>query len=82
VIHVTATCSSCRALTGGVSAFDVEAASVHEMIRALDTLHPGLGEHVRTRMAVAIDGEIHQDALLEPLRDGAEVVLIPRIGGG
>jgi hypothetical protein len=33
-------------------------------------------------MAVAIDGEIFQDAYLAPLRPESEVVLIPKIGGG
>jgi hypothetical protein len=33
-------------------------------------------------MAVAIDGEIFQDAYLAPLRPDSEVVLIPKIGGG
>ena len=51
-------------------------------LAALEARHPGLGEHVRESMAIAIDGEIHQDALAEPLAADAEVVLIPRIGGG
>jgi hypothetical protein len=33
-------------------------------------------------VAVAIDGEIFQDALLEPIPPGAEVHLMPQIGGG
>ncbi len=80
--HVVAACSSCRAFTGDVAAFDVEAATVREMIRELDRRYPGFGEHIERRMAIAIDGEIHQDALFAPLPPGSEVVLIPRIGGG
>jgi hypothetical protein len=34
------------------------------------------------RQAIAIDGEIHQDALFAPLGPASEVYLIPRIGGG
>jgi hypothetical protein len=41
-----------------------------------------LGEFVQTRMALAIDGEVHQNAFAEPLRPDAEVFLIPKIGGG
>ena len=41
-----------------------------------------LGELASRRMALAIDGEIHQDALTEALAPDAEVVLIPRIAGG
>jgi molybdopterin converting factor small subunit len=55
---------------------------VRALLAALEARHPGLGEHVRESMAIAIDGEIHQDALGEPLAADAEVVLIPRIGGG
>ena len=33
-------------------------------------------------MAVAIDGEIYQDAYSAELRPGSEIVLIPKIGGG
>ena len=32
-------------------------------------------------MAVAIDGEIFQDAHLAPLKPESEVYLIPKIGG-
>jgi hypothetical protein len=33
-------------------------------------------------MAVAIDGEIFQDAYLAPLNPDSEIYLIPKIGGG
>jgi hypothetical protein len=33
-------------------------------------------------MAVAIDGEIYQDAYAAELRPDSEIVLIPKIGGG
>ena len=33
-------------------------------------------------MAIAIDGEIFQDAYAVALQAGSEIVLIPRIGGG
>lgn len=80
--RIVAACSSCRALTGGVGEFDVEAATVREMIRELDRRYPGLGDHIERRMAVSIDGVIHQDALFAPLSPGSEVYLIPKIGGG
>jgi molybdopterin converting factor small subunit len=69
-------------LTGGVAEFDVEADTVGRMIRELDGRYPGLGEEIERRMAVAINGEIHQDAWMEALPDDAEIVLIPKIGGG
>jgi molybdopterin synthase sulfur carrier subunit len=80
--RVSSSASEVRALTGGIERFDVDADSVRALIAALEQRFPGLGELVSSRMAIAIDGEIHQDALAEPLAPDAEVVLIPRIAGG
>lgn len=52
------------------------------LIRELDQRFPGLGEFVEEQMAVAIDGEIFQDALTLELPADSEIVLIPRISGG
>ena len=59
--HVVAG-SECWPFTGGASTFDVEAATVRELITALDARFPGLGDFIDRRMAFAIDGEIHQNA--------------------
>ena len=61
---------------------EVECGSVRELIAALDAKFPGLGEQLRSGMAVAIDGEIYSDALLEPLEPDSEVHFLPSIGGG
>ena len=71
-----------RAFLGGQARVAVPAATVRGLIAALEARWPGLGAHVESAMALAIDGEIHHDALGEPLAADAEVVLIPRIGGG
>jgi hypothetical protein len=42
----------------------------------------GLGRQIEESMAVAIDGEIFQDAYLAPLNPESEIYLIPKIGGG
>ncbi len=68
--------------TGGRAEFDVAAGSVRELIRELDDRYPGAGEYVANRMAIAIDGEIFQDADSATFRPGSEVCLIPKIGGG
>ena len=80
--RVVAACSSCRAFTGDVTEFDVEGQTVRQVIAALDCRYPGFGEHIEKKMAIAIDGEIHQDALFTSLAPDSEVYLIPRIGGG
>ncbi len=71
-----------RDFTGGQGAFEIEADSVRRLIAALEARWPGLGAHVEENMAIAIDGDIHQDALDTPLRAESEVVLIPRLSGG
>ena len=71
-----------REFTGGLGEFDVAATSVRRLILELDQRFPGFGDYVDRRMAIAIDGEIHQDALFAPLAPDSEVFLIPRIGGG
>lgn len=80
--HVVTACSTCRQFTGGVAEFDVEADTVGRMIQALDRRFPGLGDHIDRRMAIAVDGEIFQDAGTVALTPASEVYLIPRIGGG
>ena len=69
-------------LTGGVTEFEVEATSFRRLILELERRFPGLGNQVEESMAVAIDGEIYQDAYSAELRPGSEIVLIPKIGGG
>ena len=79
--HVVAS-SECWPFTGGASEFEIEAATVRDLIDALDVRFPGLGDFVDRRMAFAIDGEIHQNAWFSPIGADSEVYLIPKIGGG
>ena len=60
----------------------MEATSFRRLILELESRFPGLGTQVEESMAVAIDGEIFQDAYSAELRPGSEIVLIPKIGGG
>jgi molybdopterin converting factor small subunit len=69
-------------LTGGLTEFEVEATTFRRLILELEKRFPGLGTQVEESMAVAIDGEIYQDAYGAPLLPGSEIVLIPKIGGG
>ena len=74
--------SASLSLTGGVTDFEVEATTFRRLILELEKRFPGLGTQVEESMAVAIDGEIFQDAYSAELRPGSEIVLIPKIGGG
>jgi molybdopterin converting factor small subunit len=80
--RVVVTGANARRFTGGASEFEVEADTVHRMIAELDRRFPGLGRQIDEGMAVAIDGEIYQDAYQARLEPDSEVVLIPKIGGG
>lgn len=80
--HVTISGTACRRFTGGVTEFEVEAATVRRLILELERRFPGLGREVEEGMAIAIDGTIYQDAYHAPLGPDSEVYLIPRIGGG
>ena len=71
-----------RGFTGGLAELEIDAATVRGLILNLDQRFPGLGDYVQRRMAIAIDGEIHQDAYAEALGPDSEVFLIPKIGGG
>jgi molybdopterin synthase sulfur carrier subunit len=82
MVRVVGGWSELTDFTGGVTEFEVAADTVGRLSRALDDQVPGLGEFVQQRMALAIDGEIHQNAFAEPLRPDSEVFLIPKIGGG
>ena len=72
----------CARFTGGEAAFEVQAVTVRRLIAELDARYPGFGAYIDKRMAISIDGEIHQDAGAVALTPNSEVYLIPRIGGG
>ena len=44
--------------------------------------YPALAPHLDEGIAVAIDGQIFQDALLEPIGPDSEVYILPAIAGG
>ena len=69
-------------LTGGVAEFDLSATSVKHLFALLSERHPTLARHLDEGVAVAIDGQIYQDALLEPIAPASEVFILPQIAGG
>ena len=71
-----------RQFTGGVTELNVEAATVRQLFARLGERFPDLAPHLEQGLAVAIDGQIYQDALLEPIGPDAEVHILPQIAGG
>ncbi len=73
---------SLLAYTQGQELVEVPARDVRELISRLEERFPELGERLRKGMAVAIDGEIHNDPWLELLEEDSEVCFLPSISGG
>ena len=71
-----------RNFTGGQTEFELEAGNVRQLFRQLGEAYPALKPHLEEGVAVAIDGQIYQDAWLEPIPAGSEVHLLPQIAGG
>jgi molybdopterin converting factor small subunit len=72
-----------RRYTDGAREFEVEAATMREVILEMDRRFPGLGEHLREETTVAIDGEIHdQPTYFQKVRPGSEIFFIPKLEGG
>lgn len=67
--------------TDGVRELDVECDSFRSLVRALEVKWPGI-EDVLNKTAVAIDGQIYQDAWLEKIQPNSEVFFMHRIEGG
>ena len=71
-----------RQVAGGEGAIEVEAETVRQLFAALGERYPALKPHLDSGPAVAIDGQIYQDAWLQPIPPDAEVHIMPQIAGG
>jgi molybdopterin converting factor small subunit len=79
---------SWRDLTGGSELVEVEAASVRQVFTLLDERFPGIRERacesdrLKPGLAVAVNGTVSSQGLIQRLAPGAEVHFLPAIGGG
>ena len=71
-----------RPLTGGAPQVEIVARDVASAVAALDARFPGFAAALGSRFAVAIDGEILNDAWHEPLPAGSELHFLPALSGG
>ena len=71
-----------KELAGGVSEIELDARDVRQLLRVLGERYPELAPHLESGYAIAIDGEIFQDAWFAPIRPDSEVHLVPAIRGG
>ncbi len=74
--------SALSSQTGGTGPVEIEARTMRQLYEALDARWPGVGTRLREESAVAIDGEIIQEPLLERLEPGSEVHFLPPLAGG
>ncbi len=79
--HVTLV-GTLRQYTGGVTEVDIDAATVRALFARLGEEYPALAPHLERGLAVAIDGQIYQDALFQEIRADSEVHILPQIAGG
>jgi molybdopterin converting factor small subunit len=68
--------------TDGVLELELDVANVRQLFQQLGERFPELRELLEVGIAVAIDNEIYQDALLQPIHRDSEVILIAKIAGG
>jgi hypothetical protein len=68
-------------ITGGEREIQTNALNYRDLIVELKKRWPDLDDLLE-KTAVAIDGQIYQDALLEPIGPTSEVFFMPRIEGG
>lgn len=74
--------SHLKPYTGGDTELSLDVANVRQLFGELEKRYPELHDHLEAAVAVSIDGEIFQDALLAPIRKDSEVILITKIAGG
>jgi len=68
--------------TEGVTTIEVDATDYQALIDILDERYPGFADAVSSRTAVAIDGQIYPDPLLEPVSPTSEVFFLPLLEAG
>ena len=73
---------SFRRYAGGDAEAEIDASTVRDLLAKLGERYPALAPHLDDGVALAIDGEIHQDALFSRIGPDSDVHLMPRIAGG
>ena len=71
-----------RRFADGQAELELEVSTIQALFRELGNRFPAMRRHLEEGVAVAIDGQIYQDALFEEIPEGSEVHVIPQIAGG
>jgi molybdopterin converting factor small subunit len=71
-----------KQFSDGQTDFELDVKDVRQLFAQLGARFPELAPHLEEGIAVAIDGEIFQDALFAAIGPESEVHVIPKIAGG
>jgi molybdopterin converting factor small subunit len=73
---------SLAAAAGGHQVVEIAAKDIGELFRKLAERYPATQAFIDQGVAVSIGGTIYRDSWSQPLPDGEEIFLLPRIAGG
>ncbi len=77
-----------RPLCGGAEQVQADGRTLRQLIDNLDAKHPGLkaqlvvDDAIRPGLAIAINDEMSSGGLVDAVPEGAEVRILPALGGG
>lgn len=74
--------ASLRRFADGQEVVEVDAATVGQVLDALEKAHPGLGPAIKAGLSVAVDGEVIANNRASPVKPESEVFLLQRLKGG
>ncbi len=73
---------SLKTAAQGHAEFEIPAADIRQLLKRLEQQCPALKPLLDEGVTVSIDGQIYNDAWFEPIPEGCEVYILPRMTGG
>ena len=67
---------------GGDTVFEVEAATILEMLDRLGDKYPQLKPVLARSVTVVVDGHVYRGAWMQPIKAESEIYLLPPLQGG
>ncbi len=61
---------------------NIQAVDIRQLLKGLEEHYPELKCQLDEGVTVSIDGQIYNDAWFEPVPEGSEVYILPRLSGG
>ncbi len=71
-----------RDAADGQASIELEAKTIRELLRKIEERFPKMASVISDGVAVSINGQIYRDSWGQPIPEGAEVFVLPRIPGG